>query len=289
MNKIGMVILNFLTYDDTYNLLYTLNEKLISCELEIYIVDNQTNEEKYNVLKEKVKSLSLQFKLTFLSSSINQGFARGMNIGINQALKDGCKFIICSNNDIYFKKEISFDHFINIYINNRSIGVIGPKIINNSNINENPYMVINPIKNTLFSRIKYRVIFSTLFGKYLFFLRGYLKYFITKDSHLKENVDVSQSVYCLHGSFFVLTPAYLNYYQGLDPNTFLYCEELILAKRIKQNNLIEYYIDEIEVCHKDDSSTDAMLGKNSWKKIKFILTENYKSLKYYMKEYIWRD
>lgn len=85
----------------------------------------------------------------------------------------------------------------------------------------------------------------------------------------------------------VLTPTYFKFYNNLDPNSFLYNEELILAERVRQKRLKMFYLNELTVFHKDDSSTNKMFGKNSLKKLNFVLNENYKSRSYFLKKYIW--
>ena len=148
-------------------------------------------------------------------------------------------------------------------------------------------MIENKEKINLKKLIKQKIIFTNPIGKMIFFLFGYKNIFFQKRKKMVIKEDFSQNVYALHGSFIVLTPSYFKYYKNLDPNTFLYNEELILAERIRQKNLKMFYTDKLTVMHKDDSSTNEMLGKNSLKKINFILNENYKSRSYFLKEYIW--
>lgn len=290
MAKIGIVVLNFITYNDTYELIISLKKNNENKNnLIVYIVDNMTELDKYRSLQDKLSILQFNFKIVYLSSVENLGFAKGMNIGINEAKSDGCTYVICSNNDILYNKKINFNDFIDIYMKDKSIAVIGPKILNPDLINQNPYMINSPLNVSLLDKVKQKLIFTNILGKYIFVIRGILKNKINKNSHIQEKLKHSQFIYCLHGSFFVLTPIYFDYYQDLDPNTFLYVEELILAERVKNKNLKEYYCNELEVFHKDDSSTNEMLGENSLKKTIFILNENYNSLKYFMKEYIWKQ
>jgi len=285
-NKIGLVILNFLTYKDTLESIISLSNNIeINCNLIVYVVDNNSNKSMLENLKQELLAKNLNFNIMYLKSDENIGFARGMNLGIKKALNDGCNYVICSNNDIFYKKKIYFNHIIDVHQKDKSIAVIGPKILDPDNINQNPYMTQNRSKNNFFKKIRQKLVFTNFIGKLIFFLIGYKDYFFKYEKNHK-NIN-SQTVYCLHGSFFILTPAYFKYYSDLDPNTFLYNEELILAERVKQKNLLMYYTTDLEVFHKDDSSTNEMLGKNSFKKLNFILNENYKSRSYFLREYIW--
>jgi len=287
MNKIGLVILNFLTYNDTYESIKTLSEKLVKdINLEIFVVDNATNDVKYNELKSKISRLDMNFTIQYLASKENLGFARGMNVGIDKAREDKCNFVICSNNDIIYKQSIDFNEFIERYNMDTFIAAIGPKILNPDDENQNPYMIKNKEKSDLKKLIKQKIVFTNPIGKIVFFFFGYKNAFFQKRKKVVTETS-SQSAYALHGSFMVFTPSYFKYYENLDPNTFLYNEELILAERIRQNNLKMFYLNKLTVMHKDDSSTNEMLGKDSLKKLNFILNENYKSRSYFLKEYIW--
>lgn len=289
MNKIGLVILNFLTYEDSLDTIKSLHEFLVDyIHLEVYLVDNKTNDKRYIQLQSQINRLGTGLNIHYLSTEENIGFARGMNLGIDQARKDGCNFVICSNSDIVYKKKIDFNHFIDLYEKDKSIAVIGPSILTLNGADQNPYMVEDTSQNGFKSKIKKNLIFTNPIGKILFFLIGYLRMFKHgKKSQKQETLKdlESQQVYALHGAYFVLTPAYFELFENLDPNTFLYNEELILAERVKQNGLNMYYLKELEVCHKDDSSTNEMLGKKSFKKINFVLNENYKSRSYLFRAY----
>lgn len=288
MNKIGLVILNFLTYEDTFKSIKTLSENLVGkIELNVYIVDNATNNIKYNKLKIDIDKLNVNFKIQYLASKENLGFARGMNIGIYKARKDGCNFVILSNNDIIYKIEIDFNKFIDIYNTDNSIAVIGPKILNQNGENQNPFMIENEEKSSLKKLIKQKIIFTNPIGKLIYFLFGYRNAFFKNSK--KVTIDkFSQIVYALHGAFMILTPAYFKVYDNLDSNTFLYDEEFILAERVRQNHLKMFYSDTLTVYHKEDSSTNKMLRGNYLKKLNFVLNEKYKSRSYFLKKYIWK-
>jgi len=283
MKMLGMVVLNYLTYDDTYDLIKSLNIKNNN-KLVIYVVDNKTDIEQYERLKKALRELTLRFKLVFLSSAENLGFAKGMNVGIKKAKKDGCNFIICSNNDVVFSEDVDFNQLIKLHSHDDNIAVIGPKILNSDMFDQNPYMVSSPFNNEYVNKIRKIILFSFL-GKYLFFMRGCLRGVFSKTNFRLESVDSSNYVYCLHGSFFMLTPSYFRYYENLDENTFLFVEELILSERVKNKGLKEYYYSDMVIIHKEDSSTNKMLGKGIRKRM-FILNENYKSFKYFMNEYM---
>lgn len=285
--KFGLVILNFLTYDDTYDSIISLFNNLeVNEDLKIYIVDNGTNYNNYIKLQKKLNDIKHNYNIIYLESLDNVGFANGMNIGIHEAKKDKCDLIICSNNDILYIKKIDFNIFVKIYNNDNKIATIGPNLVDLEGKEQNPYIENKINWNNKKKFFVYKLFYTNVLGYILFYLNGYRTFFKklkNKDSFNKK----SRKVYALHGSWFVLTPAYFKYYNNLDPNTFLYSEELILAERLKSKSLSMYFYGEMKICHKEDSSTNEMIGTNFFKKMNFNLRENYKSRKYFLGKYIY--
>ncbi len=285
MYEIDLIILNFLTYEDTYKnieSLYKNIKKNINIDLQIIIVDNNTNEQKYNNLQSKLQKFNFNYK--FLYTKNNMGFAKGMNMGIQHSRK---KYVICSNNDILYDTKVDFYELIIPFLNNSNIGVIGPNIKTLDNIYQNPYFkdIIN--WNRYKTKLKNKIFFKYKIGYFLYYLYSIKNEILNKNSINRGNNNQSECVYALHGAYFVLTPSYFKFFSALDSNTFLFSEELILAERIKKVGLCEYFISKIEVLHKEDSSTNQLIF-NKWDKLKFIIKENYKSRRYFFKEYIWK-
>lgn len=297
MTKIGLVILNFLTYEDTLESIVTLNEMLVrNVDLNIYIVDNQTNIEKFQNFKDSLKNMSLDLKISYLESKENIGFSKGMNLGIDIARKNKCNYVVCSNSDIIYKKEINFNNLTETFDKCNKIGLIGPRITKNINENENPFYLKVKYNKNFISLIKQKIIYSS----FLFFcLLSYLGSFISVfNKFLKEKnsqvIDYKNGeYYALHGSYFMLTPSYFKYYNNLDDNTFLYSEELIIAERLKKNNIVEYYNSSFEVFHHQASSTSKFIGStgalHKLKRKHFFLKQQYTSRKYFLTTYVWND
>jgi len=281
--QIDLIVLNFLTYEDTYenikSLVYATNYKEI--DLQVIVVDNLRDEKKLNNLKSKLDEFNLKIK--YVGSSKNLGFANGMNLGIKHSRK---KFVICSNNDILYEK-FDFQNFLSPYVRDSRIAVIGPSIKNLDNEYQNPYIVNEVDWKILKRKLKNYLFFSIPFGYAFYYLWSLKNEILNKNKTSKTHKMNSGYVYALHGAYFMLTPVYFKYYDGLDENTFLFSEELILAERVKSKMLREFYFSEEEVIHKEDSATNMLLNKR-FKKLNFILRENYKSRKYFFKEYIWK-
>ncbi|WP_158107967.1 glycosyltransferase [Vibrio furnissii] len=283
---IGVVILNYKTYNDTYELIESIHKLSVPEDLKIIVVDNCSVEEKLCELKNKVKRFN--YDVLYLSEMENLGFARGMNIGISMALKLGCNYVVCSNNDIILPSSFSFSGLISKYEIKNDTALIGPRILTLSNEEQNPLYVSNPFKSKLKSSLTKIIVYLPFIGRYFYIARGILKEYLLADKFRQKNgrVQSYEDIYCMHGAFFVLTPSYFKYYNGLDKNTFLYFEELILASRIKLINCKSEFNNDYYVIHKEDSSTNEALGGEGFKKRLFVLKENYKSLCYFVKNYL---
>lgn len=279
---IGFIILNYRTYNDTIDLIKSIKKIKDKNKIHIFVVDNQTNQKELELLKLNISQEDLV--VTYIPLDSNLGFANGMNQGIRAAKSIGCDYIVCSNNDILLPNEFTFSGLINPYVNNEKVAMIGPIIKNLSNENQNPLYLKDPFRKKIKNKIITLFFLNHIFGKSLYILRGLIKEYTNKK---KKNLDINHSdIYCLHGSFFVLTPSYFHYYDELDKNTFLYFEELILAKRIDLVGLCSKLNTNSYVVHKEDSSTNDIFKQKRLSKSLFVLKENYKSFKYFFTNYI---
>ena len=98
---IGIVILNYLTWNETFNCLKSISELNYKEPYITYLVDNGSSEK----MTEELHSLLEKEKVVFISAEENKGYAGGNNLGIRKALEDGCDAILISNNDIIFEEK----------------------------------------------------------------------------------------------------------------------------------------------------------------------------------------
>jgi GT2 family glycosyltransferase len=99
MNKIGVITV-------TYNSSTVISEFLCSLlaqeavNFHLYAVDSHSSDDTLS----KISSLHSE-KITLLAQNENVGFAKGNNIGIAQAINDGCDGLLLINNDTVFEKD----------------------------------------------------------------------------------------------------------------------------------------------------------------------------------------
>lgn len=229
---IGIVILNYNTYKETIN---CANSVISTCggQYKIYIVDNASQDESYSKLS---SYFGKNNDVLIISSTINLGYAAGNNVGIKQALADGCNCIIISNSDVIFHEE-SINKMYDFLRLNKNVGIVGPKELNRmGEIEKKSRIFIHTgIKEKLFARTKLRMFnFGNIYNKY---------YGIDKPFN-----EITE-VYAVGGACFAISRKMAESITPLDDNTFLYEEEMIIGIRAAKTGLKTVYLPTARVTH----------------------------------------
>jgi len=256
-NKVGIVILNYINYNDTIECVESAFDLKYSNYC-IIIVENGSGNNSYEILHKKYKS---DKDIIILKNNDNLGFARGNNTGIDYARsKLNCDFIFAVNNDTVFTDKNILSSMINKYKNN--IGLIGPKIIGKDGKNQNPFdFGINFFKffRDYLGSILYSFYDINAFQKT--FIYKLLSKIIRKN--IKKEVKKSNMKnIVLHGSAIMLTPYFFKFYNGFYPETFLYYEEYILTVLSGRKNIASVYDEDSMIFHKEDMSSIKSFGND---------------------------
>lgn len=75
-------------------------EKQTYKDFRLYVIDNKSSDNSVEITKTLMKDVS--FETVLFEEQTNWGVAKGNNIGIKKALKDGCSHVLLSNNDTLF-------------------------------------------------------------------------------------------------------------------------------------------------------------------------------------------
>lgn len=265
--KVVIIILNYINYKETEQCVKSILKQNYN-NYHILIVDNGSNNASYYYFQ---KEYGNNKKVSVIKTGKNYGFAKGNNIGIYYAQNRlNAEYVMLLNSDTvindceYISKMVESD--------SAGVGVIGSKIIEPDNkIITNMYRYIT-FPATVFYYLK-------LFAEY----RDHPLYQIFGEQRLKNY----EGTYILKGCVLLLTPAYFRHYKGLDPRTFLYCEEELLYLRCKKAGLKEKLNDNVYLYHKGGQSTKILYRnkrKNSLKYMlasyKFVLLESIHMLLY---------
>jgi GT2 family glycosyltransferase len=269
VDKVGIVVLNYLNYEDTIECVESLLD-LNYDNYEIVIVDNGSDNNSFEILKNEFKESD---NIYVLNTGENLGYAKGNNQGIDYCRNNlNAEHVMVINNDTIAEDK----NLLNVLLEHKDDGIVlGPKIINLEGKNQNPH--------TVFS---FRLVFNILIGH---FLKRLNLFNYINDMFNKKNEDNMERVFnpdksnlILHGSCFFFTKKYFNNFKGLFNKTFLYGEELILYILIKKVKSKMFYIDKTYIIHKEDKSSELAFSNPNDLKSKYSM----KSFKWFLILYI---
>ena len=112
MAKIGLVTVLFKSDDVLPGFFKSISEQTHKDYI-LYLVDNSVNE----VSNKVIETCLTEYPVTeyrHIKNSANVGVAEGNNIGIKQALADGCTHIMILNNDIEIEQNTAFSTMISL-------------------------------------------------------------------------------------------------------------------------------------------------------------------------------
>ena len=140
MEKVAIVILNYLNYKDTIECVESIEQMKYDIA-GIVIVDNGSNNDSWEILKRKYKGSR---NIHVVRARKNYGFAKGNNIGIEIARKKfGTDYVFVVNNDVVFKDDNYFVELMKAY--DQNVAIIGSEIhLKNGNI-QREYSIFNII------------------------------------------------------------------------------------------------------------------------------------------------
>ena len=255
--KNAIIILNYNDWENTKLLVQDI-KKYKTLDY-IIIVDNKSTDDSILELKKLETD-----KIILVEAKEINGYAAGNNIGIQYAIeKLNVENIIISNPDIIVREK---DLGILLHdLENENISVIAPVIKEPLGISRGwklPTFLSELISNIPFVR---RFEFSIL-------------------SYPKENYkeDLTQ-VDVVKGCFFIIKKEVLDAIGYFDEHTFLYYEEIIMAKKLKDLGYKTYVNNRVTVLH----ALDQCISKNVKRIEKFKLIKD--SQLYYEKEIVKRN
>ncbi len=186
----------------------------------------------------------------------------GKNLGYMNGLLHGYRmyreqtgllpqYVIMSNTDIAFQDKAFVTKLENKSYDN-NLGVIGPSIlVSELNSYDNPVSDERYTVNQLDSIIKKHSI--------PVLRESYVTAAFLKPKFIKRKKDTtSRTVYELHGCFFILSSRYAEYIKELEFGVLLYSEETFIAENAYRKSFIAYYDAELEIIHKEHSTTSKL-------------------------------
>lgn len=242
--KNGIVILNYNDSENTKLILDDIkNYKILD---KIIIVDNNSTDNSIEELKKFEND-----KIKLIVAKENKGYAAGNNLGIKYLIeKENVDNIIISNPDIIISEE-DIEKLIKD-LKNKDVSVIAPVIKEPTSISRG--WKLPTFLSEIISNIPYIRKFE---ANLLSYPPDYYKTNLTK-------VDV------VKGCFFIIKKEVIKDINYFDSNTFLYYEEIIMAKKLKEKGYNSYVDNNVTVIHALSKSVDKSLKRIE----KFVMLKN---------------
>ena len=256
---IGIVILNYETWDVTLQCMESIMEAENEEMIRIYLVDNASTRKKPKEIDRFIE----QHSVTYIEAAENRGYAAGNNLGICQALKDQCTYVLITNNDIRFRSA-SIYRLKQLLESSDRIGIVGPQVVGLDGIHQ---------PSVAMYRTGIREIFHFYTGFRCFHRKAMREY-----QGMDQDAGGQYPVYHVSGCCFLMNRKAAETLYPLDENTFLYDEELIIGIRMEQAGLQTWYCGIAVVEHHHGYTTQ----KNSAFMQKCIR----ESEQYYCREYL---
>ncbi len=228
-------------------------------ELEVLIVDNKSPNDSFMILIENFKEIK---NVEVIQSNHNGGYAYGNNYGLHFIEKRNYDYVAISNNDVFFS---DMELLAKMAIKYESL--VSPALASPIQLmNGSPASCAWKLPSIWFD------IFTNLplIGKWVTKRNQYV---IPEDKdYLKVDV--------LPGSFFMFKHGLMEEVDYFDENTFLYCEERILACKVKNMGLQNYLLTNLTYNHEHSATISSNI-----KKVK-MLKIAHESIAYYHKKYL---
>lgn len=271
---LSIIIVNYKNEQKTIDY---IKEELSKIDLsyKVIVVNNEATNESNTTLINGLQALlinkiedkiDVERKYYVVPHNENLGFAKGNNLGVKfSELHFKNPYILFSNNDIRFLNKDVTESLVKKIEELPNVGIIGPKVIGLKGESQSP----EPY--------------------YSFGLRYFWRYWLTpflskkqKNKWLKfgyfENAKEGIH-YKVMGSFFIVKTVDFIKCGMMDPNTFLYAEEVILSERMKQISKETYFYPKVGILHEHGATISKNASSFNMKKFQF------ESESYYYKKY----
>ena len=251
-NLVSIIYVYFNTPKEINDSISSISHAILNNEFEIIIVDNDSKLDlPVNLLSHK--------KIRVIKNQRNKGYGAGCNIGAKNAKGD---FFLFINPDTKFRKG-AMDKMVTALTRDSSIGVIGPKMIDDRG---NMLPTINS-----FITIPRAIVVYTFLDKII----G--NSFISKE-FWQKNLDRShqQQVEVLSGACIMIPRKVFEKVKGFDTRFFMYFEEQDLCFRIKRTGYRILFFPDSVIKHSVGASLkDKAKIKEYFQKSRYLYLKKY--------------
>ncbi|HEX8576506.1 MAG TPA: glycosyltransferase [Flavobacterium sp.] len=262
--KAAFICVNYNNSKITQEYIINILEIKHNYDLKIIIVDNASKEEDISNLSAYINKIDKE-EVILLKSSINLGYFKGLNLGINSLKKEDYDYIIIGNNDLSFQNDFLLKLEKKRVEND--ILVIAPNIIRLDGIHQNPHIIK---KFGTFTKVYRRIYFTNYYVSVLIqYVYNAIRSFVNPADRV--GFDKECIITMGYGACYILTTHFFKKFNELDAPNFLMGEEGVLANQVLSVEGKTLYMPDLVVRHHDHSS----IGKISNKKLYSFSRESY--------------
>ncbi|MGN0999419.1 MAG: glycosyltransferase family 2 protein [Faecousia sp.] len=252
MEGVAVIILNYMTWQETLREVQAVQATLKDIPHELIVVDNCSPNDSAAQLSQASGG-----QFTFLQSDANLGYAAGNNIGLRCAAEKGWKYAWILNNDIEFDDPEVLKKMLSVFARDPAIAAVSPNIYAKDGYLFNRDAVRWNFYNMTFGMLAYK-----------------------KAGRGEEEAKKGWLyTYRPQGCCMVLDVQKAAQADFLDEHTFLYYEEAILAERLLAKGFRCACCSETGVIHNHSYTVRKTLSKLNY------IRNNLKSFCYYLKQY----
>jgi hypothetical protein len=251
-----MITASIVTYHNNIEELKKAIESFLNSKLDIklYISDNSSDR--------RIEGICSDSRVKYIYNNGNLGFGKGHNIAVKEAMKDGSKYHLILNPDIYFEKGV-IESLAKYMDTNEDVGLVMPKVLYpDGSIQYLCKLLPTPINLIGRKFLPFKSIVNKMDYKYEMRFTDY-------------NTEIE--VPYLSGCFMFIRTSVFNEVGMFDDNIFMYLEDTDLSRRINEKYKTIYY-PKVTVYHKFE--------KGSFKNKK-LLKYHIKSAIYYFNKWGW--
>lgn len=250
-----IVLLNWNGWRDTLECLSSLYAMEYT-NWHAVVVDNGSSDDSVERIREAFP------QVVVVKTQDNLGFAAGNNVGIRLALSAGAEYVLVLNNDTRVLPD-SVGELVCFAQEHPEAGLMGPKILRRDPEREWPIRRKLDLGTLLATLTPLRRLITRLpFVRNRFYYTG----------------SQPSTVEFLAGSALLFRATTFNKAGLFDESTFLDCEELIMAEKVRRAGLAAYFVPRSSIWHKGSASGSKLRAK------RYI--ENAKSEEYFFSVYV---
>lgn len=244
--KIGIVTVLYNSASVLKEFFETLDIQIYK-DFTLYVVDNKSPDNSLQLSEDYAKQVS--FQTVIIANEGNYGVAKGNNLGIDAALKDGCEYVLLSNNDIRLLDN-TISNLMNSVFNNNALLAV-PKIY---------YYGTNLIWYA---------------GGEFTKLSGMTRHFhVGKED--KGQCGEQQIVTCSTTCFMVIHKSVFDKIGTMDERYFVYFDDTDFLYRAYRDNIPLFYFPNSTLEHKESVSTGKLSPFSIYYSMRNIVFFNYK-------------